>query len=119
MMGRYALPWFGGGSAVWTTCMLFFQSMLLAGYAYAHWLGSLRDRKKQSFIHIGLLALSLAALPIAPKASTWKTGVTGDPSGQILLMLLVTVGAPYLLLSSTTPLLQRWFHLTQSVGAPW
>jgi hypothetical protein len=109
MIGRYVLPWFGGGPAVWTNCMLFFQVMLLAGYAYAHWLGSARHRKLQSGIHIGLLAVSLLFLPIAPRADLWKPASSDDPSGRILLLLAATVGVPYLLLSSTTPLLQRWF----------
>ena len=55
MMGRYVLPWFGGGPAVWTDCLLFFQTLLLAGYAYAHWLGS----RREAWVHIALLAASL------------------------------------------------------------
>ena len=118
MIGRYVLPWFGGGPAVWTNCMLFFQTMLLAGYGYAHWLGSRRSRV-QSWVHLALLAASLAFLPIAPRAAIWKTTATGDPSGRILLLLAATIGGPYLLLSSTTPLVQRWFHLTRPQEAPW
>jgi hypothetical protein len=119
MIGRYVLPWFGGGPAVWTNCMLFFQVMLLAGYAYAHWLGSARTGKLSSGIHIGLLAVSLLFLPIAPRADLWKPASSDDPSGRILLLLAATVGVPYLLLSSTTPLLQRWFHLTREGKSPW
>ena len=118
MIGRYVLPWFGGGPAVWTNCMLFFQTMLLAGYGYAHWLGSRRSRV-QSWVHLALLAVSLAFLPIAPRAALWKTTATDDPSGRILLLLAATIGGPYLLLSATTPLLQRWFHLTRPQEAPW
>ena len=119
MMGRYVLPWFGGGPAVWTNCMLFFQVMLLAGYAYAHWLGSARNPKLQSRVHIALLAVSLVFLPIAPRADLWKPASSDDPSGRILLLLAATVGVPYMLLSSTTPLLQRWFHLTREGESPW
>jgi hypothetical protein len=119
MIGRYVLPWFGGGPAVWTNCMLFFQVMLLAGYAYAHWLGSGRNRKLQSRVHIALLSVSLLFLPIAPRADLWKPASSDDPSGRILLLLAATVGVPYLLLSSTTPLLQRWFHLTRDGESPW
>jgi hypothetical protein len=119
MIGRYVLPWFGGGPAVWTNCMLFFQVMLLAGYAYAHWLGSARNRKLQSRVHIALLAVSLVFLPIAPRADLWKPASSDDPSGHILLLLAATVGVPYVLLSSTTPLLQRWFHLTREGESPW
>src|SRR3954469_21781008 len=72
MMGRYILPWFGGTPAVWSVCLLFFQCVLLAGYGYAHWLGSWRNVKKQVMVHIGLLAISLAWLPVAPGAERWK-----------------------------------------------
>lgn len=118
MIGRFVLPWFGGGPAVWTNCMLFFQTMLLAGYGYAHWLGSRRSRM-QSWVHVALLAASLAFLPIAPRAAIWKTTAAGDPSGRILLLLAATIGGPYLLLASTTPLVQRWSHLTRPQEAPW
>lgn len=117
LMGRYALPWFGGGPAVWTTCMLFFQTLLLAGYAYAHWLGSLREPRRQAFIHIALLALSLSFLPLAPRLG--MLGSLGDPSLAILGLLCMTVGGPYLMLASTGPLLQRWFSLSDSHGSPW
>ena len=119
MMGRYVLPWFGGGPAVWTNCMLFFQAMLLAGYGYAHWLGSRRNQKLQGWVHVVLLAASLAFLPIAPRAAVWKSTAVGDPSGRILLLLAATIGGPYLLLSATTPLLQRWFHMTNPEQSPW
>ncbi len=119
MMGRYVLPWFGGGPAVWTNCMLFFQAMLLAGYGYAHWLGSRRSQKMQGWVHVTLLAASLAFLPIAPRAAIWKSTAVSDPSGRILLLLAATIGGPYLLLSATTPLLQRWFHATHPEQSPW
>ncbi|HEV2198293.1 MAG TPA: fused MFS/spermidine synthase [Bryobacteraceae bacterium] len=124
MMGRFVLPWFGGGPAVWTTCMLFFQTALLAGYAYAHWLSSRRGTKLAAWIHNALLAASVALLPIAPNAQRWKPAlsrqaVSENPSGHILLLLAATVGAPYFLLSSTTPLLQRWFHNARPNDSPW
>src|SRR2546430_567556 len=105
MIGRYVLPWFGGGPAVWTNCMLFFQTVLLAGYGYAHWLGSRRNRRVQSWVHLAMLAGSLVFLPITPRAELWKSASAGDPSGRILLLLAATIGGPYLLLSATTPLL--------------
>jgi hypothetical protein len=119
MMGRYILPWFGGGPAVWTGCLLFFQTCLLAGYAYAHWLGSRSDVRWQVRVHVALLAASLLFLPIAPRADLWKTGSTSDPLIRILILLTVTVGGPYALLSSTAPLLQRWFTLGESEKSPW
>jgi hypothetical protein len=119
IIGRYILPWFGGGPAVWTTCLLFFQACLLAGYAYAHWLGSLKSLRLQAGIHIGLLLASLAFLPLHPNAAIWRTASSGDPSGRILLLLTLTVGGPYLLLSSTAPLLQRWFTIDHPQKSPW
>jgi hypothetical protein len=119
IMGRYVLPWFGGGPAVWTNCLLFFQALLLAGYAYAHWLGSRPNLRQQSTVHIVLLLASLVFLPIGPRADIWRPASSADPSGRILLLLAATVGGPYLLLSSTGPLLQRWFHLAEPGRSPW
>src|SRR5438128_6697338 len=73
MMGRYVLPWFGGGPAVWTHCLLFFQTLLLAGYAYAHWLGS----RREAWVHTALLAASLLFLPIGSRAELWKPASSG------------------------------------------
>ncbi len=119
MMGRYILPWFGGGPAVWTGCLLFFQTCLLAGYAYAHWLGSSSNVRWQVRVHVALLAASLLFLPIAPRADLWKMGSASDPLIRILILLTLTVGGPYALLSSTAPLLQRWFTLGESKKSPW
>ncbi len=118
MMGRYILPWFGGGPAVWTGCLLFFQTFLLAGYAYAHWLGSRSNVRWQVGVHVTLLAVSLLLLPISPRADLWKQASTADPLLRILMLLTVTVGGPYLLLSSTAPLLQRWFTFGGN-RSPW
>src|SRR5262249_48839506 len=106
MIGRYILPWFGGGPEVWTDCLLFFQIALLAGYAYAHWLGSLRNVRLQSGIHVTLLLASLILLPVGPHGDAWRHILTDHPSARILLLLTATVGGPYWLLSSTGPLLQ-------------
>ncbi len=117
MVGRYILPWFGGGPAVWTTCMLFFQTLLLAGYAYAHWLGSFSQPRRQSYIHIALLAASLLFLPLAPRLGS--TSSPGDPALAILLLLCATVGGPYFMLSATGPLLQRWLTISVPEQSPW
>ncbi len=119
MLGRFVLPWFGGGPAVWTNCLLFFQALLLAGYAYAHWLGSLRNMRLQTSVHVALLAVSFLFLPNLSHAEVWKPASASDPSGRILLLLTATVGAPYLLLSATGPLLQRWFALSEPGKSPW
>jgi len=108
MIAKHALPWFGGGPAVWTTCMLFFQALLLGGYLYAHVISSGLRARRQGWVHLAVLAASLALLPIAP-SEHWKPLHGGPPAGQIILLLLAAVGAPYFVLSSTGPLLQHWF----------
>ncbi len=111
MIAKMILPWFGGVSTVWSTCMLFFQVVLLLGYLYAHWLGTRLPPRRQATIHIALMALSLLALPIAANAR-WKP-VTGDhPSLRILGLLAVTIGLPYFVLSTTSSLLQAWYART-------
>ncbi len=107
MIAKMILPWFGGTSAVWSTCMLFFQMALLLGYVYAHWLHALPPRR-QAIVHSCLLVLSLAVLPVLPNA-TWKPTDASDPSWLILGLLSVTIGLPYLALSTTSPLLQSWY----------
>jgi hypothetical protein len=118
-MGRFILPWFGGGPAVWTTCMLFFQSLLLGGYAYAHLLSTRIAPRLQPWIHIALLTVSLSFLPLAPRADLWKPSTGEDPTGRILLLLAAIIGLPYLLLSSTGPLLQNWFAVSGQQNSPW
>jgi hypothetical protein len=107
IIAKQILPWFGGSAAVWTTCLVFFQSVLLAGYAYADLTMRLGARR-QAILHVGLLALSLAFLPILA-SSSWKPQGDEAPVLRILLLLLVTIGLPYFLLSTTTPLLQSWY----------
>ena len=118
IIAKMILPWFGGTSAVWTTCMLFFQAALLGGYLYAHWLHEKMPSRRQAWVHIGLLAVSLAALPIIPGAA-WKTATLGNPSLRILALLAAVVGAPYFLLSSTSPLLQAWYARHHKGGMPY
>ncbi len=119
LIGRYILPWFGGGPAVWTACMLFFQLLLLVGYAYAHLISSRLGQRTQAWLHMALLAASLWFLPIEPDASVWKPLAPDEPTGYILVLLLATVGMPYVLLSSTAPLIQRWFSLTYPGQSPY
>jgi len=108
LIGKIILPWFGGGASVWSTCLLFFQVSLLAGYLYAHFSTKLLKPRAQAMLHVGLMALSLALLPIFP-AARWKPTQPGDPSVAILLLLAATIGLPYVLLSTTSPLLQAWY----------
>ncbi len=107
IIAKQILPWFGGSAAVWTTCLVFFQSILLAGYAYAD-AGTRLGMKRQTLLHVALLALSLLTLPILA-SETWKPTGNEEPIFRILLLLLVTIGLPYFLLSTTTPLLQSWY----------
>ena len=108
VIGKYILPWFGSASGVWATALLFFQLMLLAGYAYAHFIVSRLTWRRQAVLHATLLGLAVIALPITP-AETWKPASADAPALHILLILAASVGAPYLLLASTAPLVQRWF----------
>ena len=108
IIAKSILPWFGGSAAVWTTCMLFFQIVLLAGYGYAYLTMKLLGPRQQAMLHIALLAASVATLPILPNPA-WKPAGFQDPITRILGLLGMTLGAPYFLLSSTGPLLQAWF----------
>ncbi|MGV3658669.1 MAG: spermidine synthase [Prosthecobacter sp.] len=117
IISKFILPWFGGSPGVWTTCMLFFQIVLFAGYAYAHAL-TLLPRKWQGILHGLLLGAAIALLPIAPDAM-WKPTGTEDPALRILLLLAVSVGLPYFVLSSTSPLVQVWFTRTSGGATPW
>ena len=108
LIGKYILPWFGGSPAVWTTCMLFFQVALLAGYGYAH-LASRMEGRRQGYLHAALLVVALFFLPITPSADFWKPSAGESPVARILLLLLTNIGVPYLLLSATAPLVQHWF----------
>jgi hypothetical protein len=108
MIGKIILPWFGGSASVWSTCLLFFQASLLAGYLYAHCSTRYLKPRRQALLHLALLAASIALLPILP-SEHWKPAAAGDPSGRILLLLTATIGLPYVLLSTTSPLLQAWY----------
>lgn len=108
IIAKQILPWFGGSAAVWTTCMVFFQLVLLAGYFYSDTLIRKVSPRRQAIIHTALLAISLAALPILP-SEAFKPAEATDPVGRILLLLTVTIGLPYLMLSTTGPLVQAWF----------
>ena len=119
LAGKIILPWFGGSPSVWSTCMLFFQVLLLAGYAYAHLIVSRLSVRKQGALHLLLLVASLAALAGFPPSKDWRPTEPGDPSLRILLLLASSVGIPYLLLASTGPLLQGWFSRTHADRSPY
>ena len=108
VLAKQILPWFGGAAVVWTTCMVFFQFALLLGYAYSHWITTNVAPARQHRIHLVLLLASLAFLPILP-GETWMPSGDENPVLRILMLLFATIGLPYFLLSTTTPLVQAWY----------
>ena len=111
LIGKFILPWYGGSPAVWTTCMLVFQVLLFAGYAYAHGVSMWLTVRQQALLHSVLLVTAAVAMPITPSLA-WKPTGSESPTLSIVILLVRTVGLPYFLLSSTGPLLQRWFCWT-------
>ncbi|HEY6929799.1 MAG TPA: ferrichrome ABC transporter permease [Thermoanaerobaculia bacterium] len=116
LIGKYILPWFGGAPAVWTTCLLFFQLLLLAGYSYAHGLARRPRARGERVSHATLLAVSVALLAVLAKvwgspilaSASWKPSDPSHPIPRILAVLAVSVGLPYFLLATTSPLLAAW-----------
>lgn len=117
LIGKYILPWFGGTPAVWATCLLFFQVLLLLGYAYAHFLSSRLSLRAQGSVHLVLLIASLALMGLLTLRwttaifpdSSWRPGDGNHPIVDTVALLAAAVGIPYFVLSATSPLLQRWF----------
>src|SRR5438105_10395561 len=108
MVGKMVLPPLGGTPAVWNTCMVFFQALLLAGYAYAHatstWLGV----RRQALLHLGVLLLPLLSLGLTVDRGFLDYG-EGSPIPGLLLVLFLSVGLPFFVVSTSAPLLQKWF----------
>jgi spermidine synthase len=118
IIAKIILPWFGGSAAVWTVCLLFFQVVLLLGYAYAHAVIRYLKPKAQTIVHGVVLAASLGALPIYPSL-LWKPTAATDPTWGILSVLGLTIGMPYFLLASTAPLLQAWYAREHKGALPY
>ena len=117
IIAKYILPWFGGTPATFTTCILFFQILLLLGYLYAHFVGAYLGPRGQAITHSALIALAIMALawrlstwgsPLLPDAS-WKPPDSEHPLLRILALLSASVALPYFLVSTTGPLLQAWY----------
>lgn len=118
LIAKRLLPIFGGSPLVWNTCLLFFQVVLLVGYLYAHWQKKL-GQKRAPWIHVAMLALGALVLPIrvpqfiidAYKSSQGLSGFhpIGQPAVALLLLLLLSVGLPFLILSAGAPLIQKWY----------
>jgi hypothetical protein len=116
MFAKLVLPLLGGTPTVWNTCVVFFQAMLLLGYAYAHattaWLGV----KRQAALHVVIVLLPAVVLPIALRAK-WEPPTDGNPMVWLLGVLMISVGLPFFVVSSTAPLLQKWFSMTRHKSA--
>src|SRR5882672_2561957 len=117
LIAKMILPWFGGTAAVWTTCMLFFQLLLLAGYVYSHAYVTHRIPARR-YVHVVLLVLAAATLPLAASAA-WKPSGGEDPTWRILGLLATSVGLPYFVLSTTGPLVQAWHARTHPGVTPY
>src|SRR6266550_508429 len=127
VVGKYFLPWFGGTPAMWTTCMFFFQVLLLAGYGYAHGLTNRVGARVQLRLHLSVLFGSLVVFaglallwkdPLLPNA-TWRPHASDHPAWNVILVLAVSAGLPYFVLSTTSPLLQSWFARTYPGLSPY
>ena len=118
MIAKMILPWFGGAASVWITCMLFFQLVLLFGYIYAHWLINFLRPGGQILVHVLFIGLSLLSLPVTPN-QILKIMSTVDPILHVLVILFASVGLPYFMLSTTSPLLQSWYAGAYQTAMPY
>lgn len=127
LLAKHILPWFGGSASVWTTSMLFFQMLLLAGYGYAHGVAARLGPSAQRRLHLALVAVSLLSVallwvlwgnPLLADAS-WKPTDSQSPVRHILLLLTVSIGLPFLVLSATNPLVQSWFSRAHPGVSPY
>ncbi len=123
LISKFILPWFGGSPAVWTAAMLFFQSVLFGGYLYAHLLTTRLNIDWQRKVHWGLLlgaAVIVAVTQSTPSASLRPTGdALESPLFRVLFVLGASVGLPYFVLSTTGPLLQKWFSDAYPGASPY
>jgi SAM-dependent methyltransferase len=127
LLAKYILPWFGGTPNVWSVSMLFFQVALLAGYAYAHGVATRLQPARQARLHVGLLAAAVLALLL--QAAFWRCPLLADtvfrpegsdlPGLRILGILAISVGLPFLVLSTTTSLLQSWYSRAFPARSPY
>ncbi len=107
LVARRILPWFGGSAAVWSTCLVFYQTALLGGYLYARLLTRLLTPYAQALVHIAVVLVSLLSLPVGPSL-IWQPATSERPAWLIWRMLLGSIGLLFITLSATSPLLQAW-----------
>jgi spermidine synthase len=128
ILGKHLLPWFGGSPAVWTTCILFFQAFLLLGYAYAFFIDRRITPSGQFKLHGSVILLALAGLglawltwgsPMLPSGPWKATAGALHPIAGVLLVLLVSVGLPYLVLAANSPLVQSWYGMSSKTTTPY
>ena len=118
LIAKQILPWFGGSAAVWATCLLFFQTALLAGYAYADAVTRWLSLKRQVMLHTALLGAAALTMPILV-GEGWRPQGSEEPISRILLLLTATIGLPYFLLATTTPLVGAWYARRFQAAAPY
>ncbi len=119
LIGKLIVPLLGGFPSVWNTCLVFFQAMLLAGYAYAHTSSNWLGERRQAAFHLVLVAL-VAVLVLLFRLEVFKGLVPAgeaNPVPGLLLLLVASVGLPFFTISATAPLLQRWFANTAHPAA--
>ncbi|HEU5099319.1 MAG TPA: hypothetical protein VFU22_09885, partial [Roseiflexaceae bacterium] len=116
MFARMVLPLLGGSPAVWNTTVVFYQVMLLVGYAYAHLTTVWLSPRQQVALHAALLLAPFVVLPLAVPAG-WSPPTANNPIPWLLALLLVAVGAPFFVVSTSSPLLQSWFAGTKHRAA--
>ena len=122
MVGKMVLPLLGGSPAVWNACMVFFQALLLLGYLYAHWLSTRLDPKKQLAVHVMVLMAPVAVMALAVAFGAKNTPIAiveslapsdeTSPVLSVLALLAIAIGIPFLVASTSAPLLQKWFAFT-------
>jgi SAM-dependent methyltransferase len=118
MFSKTVLPLLGGTAAVWTTCMLFFQAVLLLGYGYAHGVARLVSPRGQVVAQLALVSIALTLIPVGVPAG-WVPPPEGAPTLWLLALLTVSLGVPFFVLSTMAPLLQRWYDRASGGGDPY
>jgi SAM-dependent methyltransferase len=118
MFSKMVLPLLGGTAAVWTTCMLFFQAVLLLGYGYAHFVAGRVSLRGQVVLQAALLTIALTLVPVGIPAG-WAPPAAGAPTLWLLSLLTVSLGVPFFVLATMAPLLQRWYERASDGGDPY
>ena len=120
LVGKLILPKLGGTPQVWNTCMVFFQSALLLGYAYTHSVTTRLKLRQQLMLHSAILLIPIVILlmfPIYDTVHAWNPPAGSNPIAQTLLLLAIIIGVPFFVVSTSAPLLQRWFGYSGHMNA--